>query len=165
VQTAKRRICLIKEIVDFASLFGTSLDLNEDFVLKKQDRYFLVYSTLKNALSENFTYAGVYLGKNVRGKFFPGFELLRMIAKNGANRVIIDDRTEWLFVCGRDIFKQGIIDTVGSGRKDEHVLVVNNRDECLGYGIIVADLDKIERGLAVENVLDIGDFLRREKEE
>jgi ribosome biogenesis protein Nip4 len=154
---------LIKEIADFASLFGTSLDLNEDLVLKKQDRYFLVNSTLKNALSEGLTYAGVYLGKSVRGKFLPGFELLRMIAENEANKVVVDGKTEWLFVCGRDIFKQGILKTAGSSRKGEHVLVMNDHAECLGYGVIVADLNKIERGLAVENVLDIGDFLRREK--
>lgn len=152
-----------KEIIDFASRFGTNLDLNEDLVLKKQDRYFLVNNTLKNVLSEDFIYAGVYLGKNARGRFFPGFELLRMIEEKGSNRVVVDDKTEWLFVCGRDIFKQGIMKTVRSSRKGEHVLVMNNHDECLGYGIIVADLDKIERGLAVENVLDIGDFLRREK--
>lgn len=156
---------MIKEINDFARVFGTSLDLNENLVLKKQYRYFLVNSTMKNVLSEDFTYAGVYLGENVRGKFFPGFELLRMIGKNEANKVVVDVKTEWLFVCGRDIFKQGIINTVGLGRKSEHVLVMNIHEECLGYGKIVADLDKIERGLAVENVLDIGDFLRREKEE
>lgn len=116
-------------------------------------------------MSKDFFCAGIYLGKTVGGRLFPSFELLRLLAEKKANSTIVDKKTEWLFICGRDIFKQGIINTVGSGRKGEHVLVLNYHAECLGYGIIVTDLDKIERGLAVENVLDIGDFLRREKEE
>ena len=32
---------MIKEINDFASLFGSSLSLNEELVVKKQNRYFL----------------------------------------------------------------------------------------------------------------------------
>jgi len=154
---------MIKEINDFASLFGSSPSLNEELVVKKQNRYFLLNEALKKSVSPDFFYAGIYLGKTVGSKLFPGFELLRLLAKKKSNKIIVDKKTEWLFICGRDVFKQGIINPVGSGRKGEHVLVMNDHVECLGYGIIVADLDKIERGLAVENVLDIGDFLRREK--
>ncbi|HUW48137.1 MAG TPA: hypothetical protein VMW36_05300 [Patescibacteria group bacterium] len=156
---------MIKEINDFASLFGSSLSLNEQLVVKKQNRHFLLNEALKKSVSTDFFYAGTYLGKTVGGKLFPGFELLRLLAEKKARSIVVDKKTEWLFICGRDIFKQGIINTVGSGRKGEHVLVMNDHAECLGYGIIVADLDKIERGLAAVNVLDIGDFLRREKEE
>ena len=156
---------MIKEINDFASLFGSSLRLNEELIVKKQNRYFLLNEVLKKDVSKDFFYAGIYLGKTAGGKLFPGFELLRLLAEKKANSIIVDKKTAWLFVCGRDIFKQGIVNTFGSSRKGEHVLVLNDHAECLGYGIIVADLDKIVRGLAVWNILDIGDFLRREKEE
>jgi len=155
---------LIEEIYDFTKLFGANLSLDEDPVLKKRDRYFFIDNALEK-LPGNFVYAGVFLGKTVKSKFSPGFELLRMIAGTEANRVVVDGRTEWLFVCGRDIFKQGIIRILGSGRKGDHVLVMNDHLECLGYGIIVVDLDKVQRGLAVQNILDVGDFLRREEEE
>ena len=155
---------MIKEINDFASLFGPSLSLNEELIVKKHNRYFLLNEVLKKSVSTDFFYAGTYLGKTVRSKLFPGFELLRLLAEKKANKTIVDKKTEWLFICGRDIFEQGIVNVAGAGQKGEHVLVLNNHDECLGFGRIVCDLSKTERGLAVKNILDIGDFLRREKE-
>lgn len=155
---------MIKEISDFVSLFGSNLSLDEDFVVTKQNRYYLVSESLKKTLSKEFCYAGILLGKIVGGKLSPGFELLRFLAKTKANRIIVDKKTEWLFICGRDIFKQGIVKVIGSGRKGEHVLVLNKHDECLGYGRILCDLNDGKRGLAVKNILDVGDFLRREKE-
>ncbi len=155
---------MIKEINDFASLFGSSLSLNEELVVKKQNRYFLLNKVLKKSVSKDFFYAGIYLGKTAGGKLFPGFELLRLLAEKKASSIVVDKKTEWLFVCGRDIFKQGIVNVVGAGQKGEHVLILNNCGECLGFGRIICDLSKTEKGLAVKNILDIGDFLRREKE-
>jgi ribosome biogenesis protein Nip4 len=43
------------------------------------------------------------------------------------------------------------------------VLVLNSYGECLGFGKILRSLDGKRKGLAVENILDIGDFLRRER--
>lgn len=155
---------MIKEINDFASLFGSSLNLDEELAVRKQNRVFLINDVLKEIAPKDFFYAGTYLGRIVKGKLFPGFELLTMIARKKANEIIVDKKTEWLFICGRDIFKQGIVKTIGSGRKDEHVLVLNDNGECLGYGRILCDLEKTKSGLAVKNMLDIGDFLRREKQ-
>ncbi len=155
---------MIKEINDFASLFGSSLNLDEELTVRKQNRVFLINDVLKKTAPKDFFYAGTYMGRIVKGKLFPGFELLMMIARKKANEIIVDKKTEWLFICGRDVFKQGIMKTIGSGRKGEHVLVLNDHGECLGYGRILCDLEKTKSGLAVKNMLDIGDFLRREKQ-
>jgi len=155
---------MIKEINDFASLFGSSLKLDEELTVRKQNRIFLIDETLKKTAPKNFFYAGTYLGRIVKGKLYPSFELLTMIARKKANEIILDKKTEWLFICGRDVFKQGIVKTIGPSRKGEHVLVLNDHDECLGYGRILCDLEKTKSGLAVKNILDIGDFLRREKQ-
>jgi ribosome biogenesis protein Nip4 len=153
---------MIKPIRDFASLFKASVTLNEDLVLRKGDRYFLLTEDLKKAISKDFFYAGCYLGKIKNEEFFPGFELLRMMSEKGPNKVIVDRKTEWLFICGRDIFKQGIAAMTGSSRKGDFVLVLNRHNECLGFGRIVCDLKETRKGVAVKNVLDVGDFLRRE---
>jgi len=155
---------MIKEINDFASLFGSSLKLDEELTVRKQNRIFLINETLKKTAPKNFFYAGTYLGRIVKDKLYPSFELLTMIARKKANEIILDKKTEWLFICGRDVFKQGIVKTIGPGRKGEHVLVLNDHNECLGYGRILCDLERTKSGLAVKNILDIGDFLRREKE-
>ena len=156
----------MKEIMEFASRFGTSLSLNESLIAATQGRYFLLNLRTRKLLSKDLFYAGIYLGKVKDGLFFPSFILLAMIASaEGTNKVVVDAKSEWLFIVGRDIFSQGITKVIGSNKKGAYTVVVNQHDECLGFGRILHDLgDKDERHLvAVRNVSDIGDFLRRER--
>jgi len=154
---------MIKPIVDFVGHFGTNIMLDESLIVKRQGLYFLLNKNLKRLASKNFFYAGAYIGKVKDGRFFPSFNLLNFVAREKSNKVIIDKKTEWLFICGRDIFKQGIANVIGSRKKDEYTLVLNSYGECLGFGRILRNLDGKRGGPAVENILDIGDFLRREK--
>jgi ribosome biogenesis protein Nip4 len=117
---------------------------------------------LKNVIARNFFYAGLYLGKTRKGRFFPSFNLMKMIGKTKANKVVVDKKTEWLFICGRDIFKRGIKKVKGSREKGSYVLILNMKDECLGYGKILHNLNKTGEKVVIKNILDIGDFLRRE---
>ena len=157
----------MKSINDFASRFGVSISLDENLVVKKQNRYFLLNSKLENFVSKDFFYAGIYLGKAKDVVFFPSFNLLGMIAeKKEANGIFVDGKTEWLFICGRDVFHQGITKTKGSRKKGDLTLILNERGECLGFGKILHNVDvaeKNKRKVTVKNIADIGDFLRREK--
>jgi ribosome biogenesis protein Nip4 len=51
---------------------------------------------------------------------------------------------------------------MGSRRKGDAVLVINEFGECLGFGRLMAGLDVPLGEVVVRNVLDVGDFLRRE---
>lgn len=152
----------MKPIKDFASRFDAIIKLDENLIVKKENRYFLVNENLKRIIDKDFFYAGAYLGKIRDDKFFPSFILLRMIAKEKTNKIIVDEKTEWLFVCGRDVFKGGIIQIVGSKRRGDYALIINQRGECLGFGKILCNLDEEKCKVAVKNILDVGDFLRRE---
>jgi ribosome biogenesis protein Nip4 len=166
VQAQETRRLKLKEITEFASRFGTSLRLNESLIAATQGRYFLLNSNVRKLLSRDFFYAGIYLGKVKDGLFFPSFVLLAKIASaEGTNKVVVDPRSEWLFIVGRDIFRQGITKVIGSNRKGAYAMVVNQYDECLGFGRILHDLGDKEgkHRVAVRNVSDIGDFLRRER--
>ena len=154
---------MMKPMEHFARLLNSNISLDENLIVKSQDRYFLFNETLKHLASKDFFHAGIYLGKQRGGVFFPSFNLLAMIAKAGANEVIVDEKSEWLFICGRDVFKRGIIRATGSAKKGSYTLVLNSRSECLGFGEILCNLSEARMGVAVKNVLDIGDFLRREK--
>ena len=156
---------MIKPIMDFVSLLNASVSLNENQIVRKENRYFLVNENLKRLLSKDFFYAGTYLGKIKNGKFFPSFRLLTMIAERKANKIIVDKKTEWLFICGRDIFKRGIIKVMGSKRKGDYTLILNQHGECLGFGRILHNLGEEIGGVVVKNVSDVGDFLRREKQQ
>jgi ribosome biogenesis protein Nip4 len=86
-----------------------------------------------------------------------------MVAENKANKVVVGSKAAWLFICGRDIFKQGIVKVEGSKKNGAYMLVLNERGECLGFGRILHDLGEERGGVVVKNISDIGDFLRREK--
>ena len=151
-------------IKDIASQFNTNLKLDQNLIVKKENRYFLINSKLEKLISKDFFYAGTYLGKTKDGKFFPSFILLAIIAeKENANKIIVNEKTEWLFICGKDVFKQGIISVTGSKRKGDNTLILNQHEECLGFGKILHNLDEEREGVAVRNISDVGDFLRREQ--
>ena len=147
----------------FVRHFQTRIRLNKDLILKRQNRYFLLNQELKGFIAKDFYYAGVYLGKDKNGRFYPSFNLLEMIAKKDSNKVIVNKKTEWLFVCGRDIFRKGILRLIGLNKRNYYTLVLNQYNECLGFGKIVSEVAGGEEDIFVKNILDIGDFLRREK--
>jgi ribosome biogenesis protein Nip4 len=156
----------MKPIIDFVRRFGTTLSLDKRFMVKRADRFFLLNEKLRNLATDDFFYAGTYLGK-ARGRvFFPSFRLLAMIAdKKEANKAVVDDKAEWLFICGRDVFQRGIKKVIGTKKKGELTLVLNIDGGCLGFGKIARNLDSEQNGqkVAVKNISDIGDFLRRER--
>ena len=152
-------------ITDFAKRFNARLSLEKTFLVTQQGRYFLVNERLKPVIRNDFFYAGTYLGKVKNRIFFPSFILLARLAEGSANKVVVDDRTAWLFIVGRDVFKRGIVKVTGSRGKGDYVLVLNRHGECLGFGRLMRDLDDVrgENEVVVKSVSDIGDFLRRER--
>lgn len=152
-------------IDDFVGKFNAKLELDERLIKRKQNRLFLVTLGLKPLIPESFFYAGSYIGKVKRNSFFPSFPFLALLAEcDTSNKVTVDEKTEWLFICGRDVFKQGILSATGSLREHEYTLILNQHGECLGFGALTSDLHKEsrKRAVSVRNVSDLGDFLRRE---
>ncbi|PVX23651.1 MAG: hypothetical protein CW691_10050 [Candidatus Bathyarchaeum sp.] len=154
----------MNELNDFLAQFNTSIPLDESKIVRNRNRYYLLSKKLKQQAPKGFFYAGAYLGSVKGTGFFPSFLLLGMITKTKANKLIVDKKTAWLFICGRDIFKKGIVNDANL-KKGEYVLIMNKNNECLGFGKMMItlraeiDLNKV----AVKNILDLGDFLRREK--
>lgn len=152
-----------KVITNFAATFGVEVALNPDLVVERNGRYFLVNAALKPFVRKDFYYVGTYLGKAKGGKFFPSFNLLSMLAKQEASRVVVNAKAAWLFVCGRSVLGRGVVRFFGSGKRNSNVLVLNEFGECLGFGRIVVNLSGsgMLGDVVVNNVSDVGDFLRR----
>ncbi len=146
----------------FASRFGSRVAFNSELVVEKNQRYYLLNPRLKKELQNDYYYAGLYLGKIKNGMFFPSFNLLNMLVGVAANKIVVDQKAAWLFICGRDVFRAGILKVMGSKRREDVTLVLNEFGECLGFGKIIDDLTGSGGKLAIKNVLDVGDFLRRE---
>ena len=152
----------MKSLTAFASQFGGKIALNPEFVLEKAQRYYLLNPALRKVTRNDFFYAGLYLGKVKNGIFFPSFNFLNMLVAVAANKVVLDRKTAWLFICGRDVFRQGIVKFMGSQRKGDWTLVLNEFGECLGFAMISANVEEPAGKVVLRNVLDVGDFLRRE---
>ena len=155
-------------VVDFALQFGVKLLLDSKLIVQHDGHFFLLNDNVKLFVKDGFFYAGTFLGKVRSNKFFPSFNLLLMLAKhNGVNYVIIDKRASWLFICGRDVFRKSILQTQGRVYKNNLVLVLNEFEECLGFGRIFGEKLQSTKNkstkVAIANLLDVGDFLRRER--
>ena len=154
---------MTKPLNDSIKLFDSNLMLDESLVVKRGNRYYLLNEGLKGFTDEGFLYAGTYLGETKGGRFMPSFMFLAMIAETARNKTCIDRKTAWLFICGRDIFRRGIVRTSGATGKSNCTLIINRHDECLGFGCFIANFNEKADAVAVKNVMDIGDFLRRER--
>jgi ribosome biogenesis protein Nip4 len=154
----------MKEIKEFVAQFRASIPFDENHIVRNRNRYYLLSKKLKQQAPQGFFYAGAYLGAVKGSSFFPSFLLLSMVAERKAKKLVVDKKTSWLFICGRDIFKQGILKG-DNLKKGDYALVLNERNECLGFGKIMRNLreESDTTKVVVKNILDIGDFLRREK--
>ena len=153
----------MKPLSSFASKFGAQIALNPELIVERAQRYYLINPNLRKIVRKEFFYAGLYLGKVKNGIFFPSFNFLNTLVEVAINKVILDKKSSWLFVCGRDVFSKSLQKTQGSLRIGDFTLVLNEYDECLGFGMIVDDLNSTENKVVVKNILDVGDFLRRER--
>lgn len=154
---------MTRPILAFVAKVNSRLVLDSRFMFEKDERYFLLNKNLKSLIGKDFFYAGLYLGKTKKGRFFPSFNLLSMLAEIKANKVIVNEKAAWLFICGRDIFYEGIISVQGSRRKGDYTLILNVHGECLGFGRIIQDLNSKNPNVTIQNISDVGDFLRRER--
>ncbi|MBN2421158.1 hypothetical protein JXB27_02670 [Candidatus Woesearchaeota archaeon] len=108
---------------------------------------------LKDKIGREPFAIGTFLGS---GKpFHPSSALLDWLGDRTNNFVVVDKRAEWLFLCGRDVFVQSILEkNADSGL----VLVKNQLGEVLGYGEMTKN-----KKVPLKNKMDKGDFLRRER--
>lgn len=140
-------------IEKFFKTFGIDELLSN--ISERNGNYFLFEPKLKlkiDEIKEKIFSAGLFIGNTKKGNFYPSIALIDIISKNdyGISEVIIDKKTEWLFLCGRDIFGSSINKNIPKG----YIIIKNEKKEILGLGYGTNDL--------ILNVIDRGDFLRRE---
>jgi ribosome biogenesis protein Nip4 len=154
----------MRPLEHFLIQFGIRRFTEKDEVLFVEDnKFYLISKDIANTIKKTKKpfYAGLYLGKARGKKFFPSVNLLNMMKRKSRNKIWVDKKAEWLFVCGRDLFAEGITRATHCVHKGIITLVMNKSDEVLGFGKAVKGLK--EKDVVVKNIFDIGDFLRRER--
>lgn len=133
-----------ENIVDFGRVRAIG---NDFFLVKPEIAKVLASMTLPPL------YAGQYLGRFQDKLARPSLDLLQLIAKTDAKKVVLNDKGAWMFVCRRPALAASIVKN--DAQPHDVVLVLNQHEECIGYGAF--------DGKNVKNFYDIGDFLRRER--
>ncbi len=132
-------------------------DINKNNVVKVGREFYLVENTkdfwdkFKGRL--NVVWCGVYLGFE-KDFFVPSLWLLERLSEKVSKKVWVNSKGEWLFICKRNVLSESI-SKMENVENNDLCLVVNQHDECLGIG-------KRENKV-IKNIFDIGDFLRRER--
>ena len=143
-------------IYKFISEFCSAGFEFEGELIKKGRNYYLINSDIEpyiNAIKRPLFSAGIFLGR-VKGKEFkPSPSLLSYISKYTSKKAVVDDKAAWLFVCGRDLFKESVISCPS---KVGLVLVENLQNETLGVGKVMGKKSRI----AIKNIFDIGYYIR-----
>ncbi len=108
--------------------------------------------------SETPRHIGVFLGEEIENKFHPSIELIEILSKMSNKKIFINDKSEWIFLNGKDILGKAITKAnVTNGL----VFVQNKKDENLGYGKFILDIKRKDE-VVVKNILDRGHYLRCE---
>ncbi|MCA9477794.1 MAG: hypothetical protein KC535_01470 [Nanoarchaeota archaeon] len=139
-------------IKEFLQSFG---DIKIADVKKIGKQYYQISPELQkevDSLDEFPISAGLLLGEVEKGQFIPSPNLLNIINEQTKKKIILNEKSSWLFVCGRDIFMEGVIDNCF---EKGPILVLNEQQEVLG----VAE----KKGKEYKNIYDIGLLLRREQ--
>lgn len=137
------------------------VDLNS--VMQLRSDFFLVSEGLKELLSKTKhipSFIGVPLGKKKK-IFVPSTYLLSKIADATENKVVVNKQGAWLYICGRHLYGRSVVSFNKVQKVGDSVLVMNEFNECLGYGKVINPLDS--KKVVVQNLFDIGDFVRRER--
>lgn len=124
--------------------------------IKVKIKYFLENKELEEIskqLNCKIISASLFLGEEEE-TFKPSLALLEILSKTSKEKVFLTDIGEIDFIYGRKkLSKRHIKSMQGKNRRK---LVQNEYDENLGYCKVVDEIN-------IKNILDCGDFLRREK--
>ncbi|MEM0231001.1 MAG: hypothetical protein QXW00_02825 [Candidatus Woesearchaeota archaeon] len=130
--------------------------LNEEIFIAPED--LVSFATLLR----DVLYLGVRVGSFKNDRFRCAYPFLNELSifKDELNYVVLNDKAAWLFLCGRDVMRRGIVKMHTSSKTAQLYLIFNSTLECLGYGRIA---DNAKKDVIIINNFDLGDFLRRER--
>ncbi|MBD3361505.1 hypothetical protein GF358_01805 [Candidatus Woesearchaeota archaeon] len=148
---------------EFIEQFTREKLFDENDILKLRSEFYLVQPELATILRKTkhqTSFIGIYLGKKKKN-FIPSSYLLEKLAKHTKNKVSVNDKGAWMFICGKHIYARSITEFNPQQKFNDLILVLNKHNECLGYGKMINRFDS--KKVAVQNIFDIGDFVRRER--
>lgn len=156
--SSRKRMATASKFAEFCAQF-TNGEL--EHVVKIKKKYFYDPNELLHTVDDPVS-VGLFLGEDKKS-FRPTPALLNLLAKHNTKRIVLDEKSAWLFLCGRDILMQGVVSS-DEFKKDELAIVSDADGNILGYGKVLGKFNpKSPSQEYVKNLLDKGDYLRRER--
>lgn len=118
----------------------------EGFELKLE--CFKVKDSYFSNFVEGSEYSGLYYGTETKKGFIPSVIFLEEL--KDYDFAVINEKAEWMFLCGRDILKKSIVSSPECGK----VIIKNLKNEILGMGII--------NNKGIKNLYDRGKLIRNQ---
>jgi ribosome biogenesis protein Nip4 len=152
----------MQAIQNFCSEFGINFEVPSNLSLRAIGHQLHLFTEQQVKLvdaKQPVTGGGIYLGEINKNKFTPSAQFIDLFLKNSPYSVTVDEKTAYLYLCGRDIIEASGIQVDAS--EGSHILVKNQSGEILGYGI-TQNPKKSYSHILVKNKYDKGSMLRRE---
>lgn len=133
----------IKTFTDQALPLEGVLELHKRIYLPHASAQLLIARAQEQPIS-----AGLLLG-TIKKNFTPSLALLRMIAPHTDKKILLNEKSAWLFVCGRDIFLKSI---TNGNTEAKLVIVEDEHKQVLGLAKKQKDM--------YTNVMHAGELLK-----
>jgi len=115
----------------------------------------------------NYVHAGLKIGEVGSRRFRFSLEGSFYLIKKNKKKVFVNEKGEMLFLYGRDIFAESVVDVTKDVKENDIVFVCNTKGDVLGIGKARFDakrMKEVEKDrVVVENLIDRGEYLRKEK--
>lgn len=131
--------------------------------------YYHIPDTLKKTMEHigrKPAHAGLFMGTLDERKkaFHPSLGLLDWLLARTQKKVVLGAKGAYLFTCGRDALKPSVLFVPEGARTQDKILVCGEDGGLLGLGRLVRLPERAgSDAVIIKNILDIGDYLRRER--
>lgn len=154
---------------DIFSIFSNKLIVIKEERIKNGTRklLFLIPNNLEKLIYFTHTYrSGLFLGTINIKKFYPSFPFLYLVTKFGINYpyILLNTQAEILFLYGRDILGESILEYSTGLKENCLVIVLNTNKELLGIGRTRFSDELIQNKgkITISNLMDLGLYHRNE---
>ncbi len=153
--------------------FGSKDFLNENELLIREGDVRELYALSKdlanfiNRVKMNYICVGIKVGEVGSRRLRFTLEGSFYLVNKEKKKVYVDEKGEMLFLYGRDIFARSVVKVTDDVKENDVVFVCNSKGDILGLGKSRFDADRYrdveEDRVVVENLVDRGEYLRKEK--
>ena len=157
-----RGLGIKKKEIDYLYDNKEEIIINKDVFLVDKNLV-KVYKKIYSVTKTNARHIGIFIERQEkRDEIETGIlDLIEKLSREKGvavfNYVIVNKSAEWFFLCGKDVFKENII-SMHKQNMSTKVVVLNQKKQVLGIGIITEDKDKT----IIQNILDRGVILRKD---